>query len=548
MKIDLGSGKRRQPGYIGIDRIDIPGVDIVADINKGIPLENDVVDYVIASHSLEHVDDLMKTMEEIYRVCKHMAIVCIVAPYFNTSLNMANPYHKQAFNEHTPRFFTSNNNYLIPKEDYKFPSSASWGLGESDNSNLKIDFRCLSIEYFYFPEYRMLSEIEKSELRRSRINVVDEIMYHLLVIKRPTSVEEIEKMKLFLKLEEPNHVTIRRYVEKYQDLMSLYEKDKTSWQNELMAVKKELTDYRLIFQEKIVKEMQHNDKETKSDLRKELRNKEEDIQKLKEELKKYKDEKEKMSIQFKHNLESLLTEKETEVSKKIQEKNEIYRQKEQLEKEYIHVQNSLSNNTKMLKKVILQKNIIIEELLHENNLLKKTKAYRLMNVLRYLIKKESRDLTQLINKDCKPLLDSSILSNTKSLNRYILGFSSPITTDEILYYNVYCERDGWNKVEVALSCINDSIQGVVLGFEVLSADGKSILRTVFLKTENIKHNNVSVINFEPIKQSNNNSFIVRFVGLKNIEKAGVSIYEWQKLNMFGVKRDVQFFGKLSYAL
>jgi len=80
VRANLGCGKKKQPSFIGIDRFPLPGVDIVADMNKGLPLADNSVDYLAASHSLEHVDDLTLTMQEIYRVCKHKALVCIVAP------------------------------------------------------------------------------------------------------------------------------------------------------------------------------------------------------------------------------------------------------------------------------------------------------------------------------------------------------------------------------------------------------------------------------------------------------------------------------------
>ena len=106
MKIDLGSGGCRQEGFLGIDRYPLEGVDVVADLNETFPLANDSVDLLFASHSLEHLKDLISVVREIYRVCKHGAQVCIVAPYFEQKLNLANPYHICAFNEHTPRFWT----------------------------------------------------------------------------------------------------------------------------------------------------------------------------------------------------------------------------------------------------------------------------------------------------------------------------------------------------------------------------------------------------------------------------------------------------------
>ncbi|MEI7028202.1 glycosyltransferase [Paenibacillus sp. y28] len=210
LKIDLGCGARKQPGYIGIDHHALPGVDIVCDLNGTIPLDDDTVDYVIASHSLEHIDHVFNTMKELYRICRHKAIVCIVAPYYNTSLNLANPYHKQAFNEHTPRFFTKVNSTLVPYEDYEFPHAVVWGLGESDHSMLDIDFRCVRMEFFYFPDFLHLSDTEKRKCRNQQANVVDQIMYHLVVNKATLSDEDLRDIYHSRKLEEPDHITLRR--------------------------------------------------------------------------------------------------------------------------------------------------------------------------------------------------------------------------------------------------------------------------------------------------------------------------------------------------
>ncbi|MFD2876424.1 hypothetical protein ACFTAO_11425 [Paenibacillus rhizoplanae] len=37
MRIDIGCGPGKESGYLGIDRTQYPGVDIVCDICEGIP-------------------------------------------------------------------------------------------------------------------------------------------------------------------------------------------------------------------------------------------------------------------------------------------------------------------------------------------------------------------------------------------------------------------------------------------------------------------------------------------------------------------------------
>src|SRR6266850_605883 len=93
VRVDLGCGRIKLPGFIGVDRFPMPGVDIVADLDERLPFADDSVDMVYASHSLEHVSDLSQVMREVHRICKHGAQLCIVAPYHQQGLNLANPYH-----------------------------------------------------------------------------------------------------------------------------------------------------------------------------------------------------------------------------------------------------------------------------------------------------------------------------------------------------------------------------------------------------------------------------------------------------------------------
>jgi hypothetical protein len=97
--LDLGCGLNKAPGFIGADRLG-PGVDVLLDFNH--PFRSRTfVELILAHHSLEHVTDLVFTMKEIYRAV-------IMAPWSALSLRMiskgqpANPFYKQAFNEHTP--------------------------------------------------------------------------------------------------------------------------------------------------------------------------------------------------------------------------------------------------------------------------------------------------------------------------------------------------------------------------------------------------------------------------------------------------------------
>ena len=218
IRVDLGCGRVKLPGFIGVDRFPLPGVDIVANLDEPLPFADDSVDLVHASHSLEHLRDLSKVIREVYRICKHGAQICIIAPYSQQGLNIANPYHKHAFNEHTPRFWTAAAATPIDVADYYHPHAASWGLLQSDNSTPDIDIRCVKMEFFYFPRYRDLPVHLQRQHRQHEFDICDQVVYHLLVVKQTVSDEDFLTMSQAADLYESPNITIRRVREQCERL------------------------------------------------------------------------------------------------------------------------------------------------------------------------------------------------------------------------------------------------------------------------------------------------------------------------------------------
>jgi SAM-dependent methyltransferase len=186
-RLDLGCGAKRRPGFVGLDRFALGGAQVVADLDgRRLPFADDSFDLIVSFHAMEHVADLMRTMREVWRVGRPGAQVCIAAPYFTMGLNLANPYHKQVFNEHTPRFWTDAAQCGVPTAEYDQPPlGLAWGLASSDHSAPGFDLRCRRIEFFYFQEYWGLPPDALRRLRRSRLDVCENILYHLVVFKPP---------------------------------------------------------------------------------------------------------------------------------------------------------------------------------------------------------------------------------------------------------------------------------------------------------------------------------------------------------------------------
>lgn len=105
-KLNIGCGNDIRTDYINIDIADIPGVDIVCDINNALPFENNSFDFIICNDILEHVD-LEKVLKEIHRVLVNDGIVQIRVPHFTSSNNYIDPTHKRIFSFRTFEFFVN---------------------------------------------------------------------------------------------------------------------------------------------------------------------------------------------------------------------------------------------------------------------------------------------------------------------------------------------------------------------------------------------------------------------------------------------------------
>ena len=52
VKLNLGSGDRVLPGFLNLDIQSAAGVDIVCDLNEGIPLNDNTVTEIYTAHTL----------------------------------------------------------------------------------------------------------------------------------------------------------------------------------------------------------------------------------------------------------------------------------------------------------------------------------------------------------------------------------------------------------------------------------------------------------------------------------------------------------------
>jgi SAM-dependent methyltransferase len=200
VRIDVGCGGWKEEGYIGLDTFDGPNVDFRIDLNVDkLPFQDNSVDHAVSYHALEHLPNFEHTVAEVWRALKPNAQFFVALPYFNTYINLANPFHVRQFNEHSFRFFSSEPEcQALPERLWKFHFAPTWGLKGSANSSAQTEFRTCLIEFDYFPEFRSLPEAEKEALRLSRPNVVHQICFYLQAIKPPIPAINLRREDLIV--------------------------------------------------------------------------------------------------------------------------------------------------------------------------------------------------------------------------------------------------------------------------------------------------------------------------------------------------------------
>jgi SAM-dependent methyltransferase len=81
-RLNWGCGAHVAPGWINSDVKDEPGVDLVADIKQGLPLETDSVEYAVSIHALPELSypELVPVLEELHRVLSPGATLRLALP------------------------------------------------------------------------------------------------------------------------------------------------------------------------------------------------------------------------------------------------------------------------------------------------------------------------------------------------------------------------------------------------------------------------------------------------------------------------------------
>ena len=181
MKINLGSGHKRFDGFLNIDSDESTNPHILCDIGKEVlPIEDSVVDEIIAHHILEHLggDDFFHVLKEMYRVCCDGAIIHVIVPHFRHDYFYGDPTHVRPITiEMMSRFSRKNN-------DIEFSGNPGTTLFAH---RLEVDFEITEYHYdiedWFLKQYKESSNEVVDLAARIYNNVIREIHFKMMVKK-----------------------------------------------------------------------------------------------------------------------------------------------------------------------------------------------------------------------------------------------------------------------------------------------------------------------------------------------------------------------------
>ncbi len=106
LALDLGAAHNRPPGYLGVDQHPGADVDIVATLPNRMPVDDDSVGVIRAVDFLEHVEDKVGLINELYRALAPGGLLLSQTPSSDGRGAYQDPTHVAFYNENSFWYYT----------------------------------------------------------------------------------------------------------------------------------------------------------------------------------------------------------------------------------------------------------------------------------------------------------------------------------------------------------------------------------------------------------------------------------------------------------
>jgi SAM-dependent methyltransferase len=139
--LDVGCGRDKLPGAVGIDRSSDTAADVVHDLDRlPWPFADGTFREVRCQDVIEHLQDVVAVMEEIHRITAPDALIRIRVPHFSSVQAFTDPTHRHFFSSESFDYFSPDRTL------YAHYSTAQFRV-ESCRLTLWRPYRVLGIEW-----------------------------------------------------------------------------------------------------------------------------------------------------------------------------------------------------------------------------------------------------------------------------------------------------------------------------------------------------------------------------------------------------------------
>ena len=137
--IDLGGGHGKPEGYKSVDLVN---GDIKHDVRKGLPFKDSTVGIIRAVDFLEHIQDKIKLINEIYRVLVPGGILLSITPSTDGRGAFQDPTHASFYNENSFFYYTNRMyNQYTPEAAVRFQAARLFtSFPTSEHKRLKVAY------------------------------------------------------------------------------------------------------------------------------------------------------------------------------------------------------------------------------------------------------------------------------------------------------------------------------------------------------------------------------------------------------------------------
>ena len=105
--LDVGCGKHKTPGAVGLDSNPRTGADVIHDLDRvPYPFPDDEFDVIIGNQVIEHVEDVLAVVAELHRITRPGGLIRLDTPHFSDVASYTDPTHKRHLTTESFAYFT----------------------------------------------------------------------------------------------------------------------------------------------------------------------------------------------------------------------------------------------------------------------------------------------------------------------------------------------------------------------------------------------------------------------------------------------------------